>query len=903
MHLSSVFGAIVALLSAVNAVLVQDAFVKDWIQHNYGQIGDYLLVKNALVAISDYSQLVSVGLTGHLNWAYDLRQLPAPIVDVAVTDLQKYAYATAGHTLYVWEVETGILQFAVQLQSEAVKVADILDKGVLVLQQSGSLQLVDFNGLVSAVFSEAFVADFHISQHGTTAYVITDDQKVIAIKGDAEVAVLDSLTVPFSKIADFKENVLVSANHINIIKKGSVQTVNFDATLVNVKVVNSEYVVSHDVSAFSLHKITGDHLQLTFSDNVSGITGIQVLDYGLSDFLVVAAGDQKYIYEITDFLSSDDASTIKKSSFVGSAISKETVVFNEADSQLDIVSSTLSDSVLTITTVSTTDGSVSVSSIDLYRPHPSPGLKVLILDKPQSESAINLAHHLLEESHLWNVFSRWASRTRRHLSELGRFVVTSISLRDFGSVQKQSIEEDRFGFGKLLVFFDDLKQVVVAVDSEDGSVLWNAEVFAGNEALIDIVHSGSIIYVVFEKSIIQIYLRNGIVVSSEQVVDTISSVLTIKPENAEVDAAEDIADTIAVTFEASSEVKIISMASAVVSEKYFIKKIDDAIQGFKIAFPNSALLVPTFKFGIPNESIVSFVGRPENSVTASVGIGKFDKSVLYKYLNINTVGVATKDANNQLSFYLVDGITGDLLHTQKHTDEVVDFESINLVLDDNWVVYSYYVKSPKLEQRIVVIDLFDAADNATDKEDSALTRNIAIDSVSSKSFIFPERILSLGSTQTKFGITVKSVVALTETGSLVEIPKYVLNSRRIDDRPVTNNDLQDEFRILPYEPIIPKNTYQVLNHKHKLALDENAPNNKIVVAATELESTAVVCLVNKYNDFCTLVQPSLSYDLLPYSFDRVKLIITIVILFVAFIATKPFVYSKMLKLSWIDDRP
>lgn len=901
MHFASVFGAIAGLLAAVDAVLVQDAFVKDWVQHNYGQFADYYLVNSALVAITDYTQLVSIGLSGNLNWAYDLRGLSAPVSEVAVTSLQKYAYATGGHTLYVWDVENGVLQFALKLQSEASKVADILDKGLLVLQQNGSLQLVDFNGNVSAVFSEDYVADFHASQHGTTAYVITDDQKVIAINGNGDWSVLDPLAAPFSKISDFKENVLVGANHINIITPGAVRTLDFDANLVNMRVVNSEYVVAHDANSLSVHRIVGDKLELKFSDTVVGISNVDSVSAGLSDFLVVSAGDQKYIYEITDFLSTDDASTIKKSSFVASSVSKVAVVFNEEEYGLDIVSTTLSDSILTITMLSMTDGSVTESSVDLYRPHPCPESKVLIVDKPQSESTINLAHHLLEESHLWNVFSRWTARTRRHLSELGRFVVTSISLRQFGGAQKLSIEEDKFGFGKLLIFYDDLKQAVVAVDSEDGSILWKAEIFAGNEKLIDIVHSGLLIYVIFEKSIIQIYLRNGIVVSNEQVIEPISSVLTIEPEKTEEEATEDPVDIVAVTFESSSEVKIISKTSVAVSEKYVIKRVDNAIQGYKV---DASLLVPTFKFGIPNENIVSFAGRSENSVTASIGIGRFDKSVLYKYLNVNAVGVVTKDENGQLGFYLVDGITGDLLHAQKHADEVVDFESVNLVLDDNWVVYSYYVKSPKLEQRIVVIDFFDTVENAIgEKETSALMRNTAVDSLSSKSFVFPERILSLGSTQTKFGITVKSIVALTETGSLVEIPKYILNSRRIDDRAVTNNDLQDEFRMLAYEPIIPKNTYQVLNHKHKLALDDLSANNKIVVAPTELESTAVVCFVNKYNQFCTLAQPSLSYDLLPYSFDRVKLLITIAILLVAYVATKPFVYSKTLKQSWIDDRP
>ncbi|GEQ67367.1 hypothetical protein JCM33374_g1031 [Metschnikowia sp. JCM 33374] len=282
-------------------------------------------------------------------------------------------------------------------------------------------------------------------------------------------------------------------------------------------------------------------------------------------------------------------------------------------------------------------------------------------------------------------------------------------------------------------------------------------------------------------------------------------------------------------------------------------------------------------------------------MTTAGGIARYDRSVLYKYLNPNLVSIISK-GKDTLSLSLVDGITGAVIHTQQHSGETIDIDSICIIQNDNWVVYSMYVTSPVSEQRIVVIDLFqESKDVSGAPKTSFKTANVT---ASTNSFIYPEKILSLASTDTKFGITVKSIIALTESGSLVEIPKYLLNSRRVDGRKMTTNDQMDDFGMLPYEPVIHHNTFKILNHKNKLHISKN--NNKILLSPTDLESTSVVCFVNEFNEFCTVVQPSSSYDLLKSEFDKPKLILTIVALLAAYIITKPFVDSKKLNSKWVD---
>ena len=71
------------------------------------------------------------------------------------------------------------------------------------------------------------------------------------------------------------------------------------------------------------------------------------------------------------------------------------------------------------------------------------------------------------------------------------------------------------------------------------------------------------------------------------------------------------------------------------------------------------------------------------------------------------------------------------------------------------------------------------------------------------------------STRSLYGITLKSIVALTELGSLIEIPKFILNSRR-PEHEVKAADYGNDFNMVPYDPIIAKTTFQVLNHKYQL---------------------------------------------------------------------------------------
>lgn len=136
---------------------------------------------------------------------------------------------------------------------------------------------------------------------------------------------------------------------------------------------------------------------------------------------------------------------------------------------------------------------------------------------------------------------------------------------------------------------------------------------------------------------------------------------------------------------------------------------------------------------------------------------------------------------------------------------------------------------------------------------------------------------------------------MTESGNLVEIPKYILNSRRIDDRHLTPQDFQNDYRMTAYDPIVAKNNYQTLNHKQQLDT-----GGKILIKPTHYESSIVVCYYGTGVQYCSILQPSGSFDFLSQGFDRVKLLITLVVLVVGVVISKPFVFNKKLNSEWID---
>lgn len=504
--------------------------------------------------------------------------------------------------------------------------------------------------------------------------------------------------------------------------------------------------------------------------------------------------------------------------------------------------------------------------------------RAILVPKPDSIAKIEKAHHLESDQHSKSLLFRYIIRCKNHLVELGQFA-TSFTR----SVPKElsTTQDDEYHVGSLLVFYDHVLSTLVAKDTKDGLIVWTL-LCPLNGDRIYYIQIDSELAVLDEKNLLIVNLRDGTIVSTETFSKPIDKIFQLG--NSEKPC---------VGVRSGSSFKTFFCEKQSEDVQYLLEETKHHLQGYRYS---KETLVPTWRFSYENDSerlvAVSNIGH---KLLNAVGIARFDQSILYKFLHPNLVAILTKHEED-LYVSLLDGVSGNLYMEECVTSGNVLLSSVNLVQNDNWVVISYVVKGDSgNEQRVTVYDLF--TDSKIADSDFISTFESLHFNVTVKTFIYPERISSMAVTNTKFGITTKSIIAFTTSGNLIEIPKFILNSRRIDNRKMTQDDFMDDFRMIPYEPLIKKDPLKVLNHRVKLFSDGV---DQILVQPTELESTTVVCLVNSINEFCTLVQPSLSYDILPASFQKVNLLLTIGALFVAYVVSKPFVYSKKLNNKWFD---
>lgn len=914
MKVVQLVGLLTFYATLVLGVFVQDAFVKDWINHHYGRLEKYELVANdTLIATTDFSELVNLDLNSasKLRWSVDLNVLPSPIDDflVLLSGNIIYGFSTTGSYIYSWELSTGVLINSYKLGGELVKYEHFFNRNLIALDAIGNIHILLSDGTFVSHEDNRPIKDFKISQFNGALCVLLDNDSLISVGASGVVDILtESVPPPFKKVKAFKEDVFITTDNKLVQYENLAFAVDIPYKLSNVAIVNNEYLIEYSGKLLTVYSFIDGVFDKAWTETFDQpIVSVDTAEHSLTSWVSVTLSTKSVVYDFTDFITTQDPETIKKVEYPF-ALTKDAKMILNSESVLELVTAKfISDSNLHFAKYSLQNNTATDVYVELDSHYLSGSSKAILVNKPYSQTAIDKAHHIIEDAYSLSIFTSWLSRTRRHLSDLGRFVISLIDSSFEETTTNPVIEEDVYGFGKMLIYTDEVNQAIVAIDTSNAKELWTSTIpFEGE--VKDLLHANTHVYVVFEKSVYTIDVRDLSVAVREfdKPVANIFLTEVVLPEaEYAIEDNEIPGEVYAVKFVGSDVIELLDNGANFdfKQSQFFVERSgNNEIDGYKLI---DTKLVPTWKFLKSSESIISISQKPLDHVTSSVGIARFDKSVIYKYLNPNLISIITQsEDSNQLNFYLIDGVTGTLLYTHKHQDEVVDPESINLVQDDNWIIYTYFIKAPSLEQRIIVVDLFDTADNAVSnsKEKSIFdpknTFDLSIDSISKKSYIFPEKIITIKPTYTKFGITLKSIIALTESGSLFELPKFILNSRRIDDRAVTQEDFQDEFRIMPYEPVILKNTFQTLNHKHKLDIDDQY--NHILIKATELESTSVVCFINKYNQFCTLVQPSLSYDLLNSNFDKIKLSITIAILLVAYLFTKPLVLSKKLNAAWQD---
>lgn len=839
------------LLAAANAVLVEEAFKKDWLVNSYGQLAHAVAaLPGSLLAVTDNSRLVKIDADSkEIQYSVDLSAVPHEHFTILGPLLVASSKDSPRISLY--ETSTGIFIRDYILNSPPAEIKSVGTDSVAVLDNSGKLYFFGVDAVLA------------LGEHGgrSISTISTPATHYISV-GSTAIAV-NAANPKSYRVTDYLDISQVYSNGETSASGGLPL------------LLDEHFGIQVGKLGFQVQEYTGKKTQHT-EKLLPGLLSVELFG---SKLVVIQLG-KVTVFDFSKFLATKKTDAIQSDSF---SIEGEFVLVLVDGALVSVLSTPDSKSYLLKLFDSNTK---KVTSYEISRQLLSASGPSILVDKPIALSLIEKVHHLVEEQNA-SILYRWLVRCKTHLVLLGDFATLIVSKKSNTTVDPT---EDEYGFEKVLIYVDSRNSKLIAKDTKDGSTLWVASLESPHVTELGSLNSE--VYVASSHALTFYSLRTGDFLGSETFAEPITHVSRLVCEIDEEEEEEGVVASV-LAVKTTSSFRVLSKGKQLADSQFLLLQEGNTLHGYKLV---DEQLRPTWAFSNNGEQILAYT-KNEIQLTSSVGIATSGRSVLYKYINPNSVSVLSFNHKNELHLTVLDGVTGSIVYTQEHVGVSVVPESVHLVQSDNWVVYSYLQTSPVVQQTITVVDLF------TGKTVPLAETRSAFDPVEvnalSKSFVFPERILSLAPTATKLGITVSSIIALTETGSLIEIPKFMLNSRRpYPSDKVTQKDFADEFRLLKYEAVIPRNNYQVLNHKRKLQLTGNTPS--ILVRPTELESTAVICLANELNEFCTSVQPSLSYDLLPASFDKVKLSITIAALIAVYVMMQPFVLSKKLNSKWLD---
>ena len=271
--------------------------------------------------------------------------------------------------------------------------------------------------------------------------------------------------------------------------------------------------------------------------------------------------------------------------------------------------------------------------------------------------------------------------------------------------------------------------------------------------------------------------------------------------------------------------------------------------------------IPTWSFVLPREreELVHFsVKNAQESIYANARVMS-DRSVLYKYLNPHLAVLVTESRNERkpcVSVYVLDGVSGRLVHQLHHTNAR---STVPPILAENWLVYQL-VNLKEKRQELAVLEMYEGKilNNAT-----AWTSFSNVDIIFlSHSFILPGDLYSMAVTSTQRGITTRDIILGFSNGQLFSLPKSFVEPKL--PREMSSGPSSDPPK--PPSPKIPMSYQRVINYNR--SIDRL---REIIVVPAELESTCSV-LAYGLDIFHTQSSPSKSFDKLAQDFGYALII-------------------------------
>ncbi|CAG7923069.1 unnamed protein product [Penicillium olsonii] len=311
---------------------------------------------------------------------------------------------------------------------------------------------------------------------------------------------------------------------------------------------------------------------------------------------------------------------------------------------------------------------------------------------------------------------------------------------------------------------------------------------------------------------------------------------------------------------------------------------------------------PVWEFVPPSgQKVVKATARPAHDPVASIGKVLGNRSVLYKYLNSNLALITAVDAKAKTaSFYLLDGVSGMVLHATTQTG-VDSTQPIASVVSENWLAYSFWGdvtadESSAKGYQLVVSELYESPlPNDRGALDSASNyssiESLPLPHVISQAFMIPEPISHMAVTQTRQGITTRQLLCtLPSSNSIVGIPRPVLDPRRPVDRDPTAAEVEEG--LFRYAPFLEFDGKWYLSHARDVA-----GIREVLSSPTLLESTSLV-LAYGSDIYGTRATPSQAFDVLGKSFSKLQLLLTVVALGAGVTVLAPMTRRKQVNALW-----
>lgn len=534
-----------------------------------------------------------------------------------------------------------------------------------------------------------------------------------------------------------------------------------------------------------------------------------------------------------------------------------------------------------------------------------------------------LADELAAESHS-SVGAAYVHRIKRHARDAKNFpkLIQGLSDRLARSLlgtenrsQDKSLSKNSFGFNKIIIAATDSGRLFAIDLGSNGEILWSIKASVmepGQHWAVESIEVSRDIALVRlprgEK--LQVSIANGVIMD-DQLSSAETGLKTI------VTVSDTLGSAVAIEVKADGTVTVTPRRHW--TQDTVIVTQDDkmVIRGWTAGTPEP-LLAWTF-VPQPNEKIVRVAARPLNDPVAAIGKALGDRNVLYKFLspNLLVIGALNVDTSSA-SFYVLDPVSGQVLHTLSHRG-VDATQPIACFLSENWIAYTVFsnfteggiqnAATPAATAKgyqLVISELFESpiANDRGASNPALKSSNLhpgPMDAgvhnsgpyVVSQTYLLPAAVSFMTVTSTLQGITPRSLLCVVPSlNSVFAVPRAIIDPRRPTGRDATSVEVEEG--LFRHEAALDFDPKWALNH-----MREVWGIQKVITSPSLLESTSLVFAFGNLDMFGTRVAPIGGFDMLGKEFSKIQLLGTVAALAVGTGLLAPLVSSTTCRfLCW-----